>query len=89
MRSRAPGQYLFNDHEAVCEGYTINEGRISQRLRRSGRWSASASHPIAADGLLTSIVDVSKGPHGSIYQDVERDVPSTSRCHRPRRCCAT
>ena len=62
--------YVFNDQEAVCEGYTINEGRISQRFPLKRPLVGFGTHPIAADGLLTSIVDVSKGPHGSIYQDV-------------------
>jgi len=62
--------FQFTEAEAICEGYTVNEGRISQRYPLKAPLDAFGTHPIAADAWLTSIVDHSKGPHNGVYPNV-------------------
>jgi hypothetical protein len=62
--------FQFTDTEAICEGYTVNEGRISQRMPLKQPLAAFGTHPIAADAWLTNIVDTSKGPCNGFYPNV-------------------
>ena len=54
--------YRFSENEAECEGYTVNEGRISQRMKYSERPAIFGTHPIQSDAMHTSCYDLSKGP---------------------------
>lgn len=47
--------FLFDEHEAQCEGLTRSEGRISQRLPLPGRAPAFAAHPLQSDAWLTRL----------------------------------
>ena len=62
--------FRFNGNEAECEGYTVQEGRISQRFALKQAVAAFGTHPIAADAFLANIVDISKGPSRGVYPDV-------------------
>ncbi len=62
--------FQFTDTEAICEGYTVNEGRISQRYPLKQRIDGFGTHPIAADAWLTSVVDLSRGPHTETHQNI-------------------
>lgn len=62
--------FQFTPTEAICEGYTVNEGRISQRYPLKAPLDGFGTHPIAADAWLTSIVDHSKGAHNAVYPNV-------------------
>jgi hypothetical protein len=62
--------FRFTRNEAECEGYTVAEGRISQRFALQQPLVGFGTHPIQADAWLTNIVDVSKGPHHHIYENV-------------------
>lgn len=62
--------FQFTDHEAICEGYTVNEGRISQRFPLAQRIDAFGTHPIQGDAFLTSIVDTAAGPSRKVYPNV-------------------
>lgn len=62
--------YRFTEDEASCEGFTVNEGRISQRFPLKRALAGFGTHPIQADAWLTAIVDLSRGPHRDDYQDV-------------------
>ncbi len=62
--------FQFTANEAICEGYTVNEGRISQRYPLQRPLVGFGTHPIAADGWLTSVVDHTKGPSHGTYPDV-------------------
>ncbi len=54
--------YRFTDKLAECEGFTVKEGRISQRMELTQRPSFFGTHPIQADAMHTSCYDLSKGP---------------------------
>lgn len=48
--------FQFSDREAVCEGFTVNEGRISQRMPLKAPIDAFGTHPIQGDAWLMSMV---------------------------------
>lgn len=48
--------FQFTEREALCEGYTVNEGRISQRIALQRPIDAFGTHPIQGDGWLMKIV---------------------------------
>ena len=54
--------YRFTESEAECEGYTVKEGRISQRMDLQGRPSFFGTHPIQADAMHTHAYDLTQGP---------------------------
>jgi hypothetical protein len=62
--------FLFSEDEAVCEGLTVGEGRVSQRFALTEPLAAFGTHPIQGDAWLTSIVDVSKGANRGVYTNV-------------------
>lgn len=62
--------FRFDDHEAVCEGYTLREGRISQRFPLRRRLSGFGTHPIQADAMLMSVVNLADGPSLRTYPDI-------------------
>jgi hypothetical protein len=62
--------FRFDAHQAECEGYTVQEGRISQRYDLTRPLVGFGTHPIQGDAFLTSMVDISKGPHFHAYRDV-------------------
>lgn len=66
--------FQFTDSEAICEGYTVNEGRITQRMPLKAPIHAFGTHPIAADGWLMNIV--------------ARDKPGASRHYRNVMMCS-
>lgn len=56
--------FLFGEHEALCEGLTRAEGRITQRLPLARRAPAFGAHPIQSDAWMTRLVppDGARGP---------------------------
>lgn len=48
--------FQFTETEATCEGYTVNEGRISQRMALKAPIDAFGTHPIQGDAWLMSMV---------------------------------
>jgi hypothetical protein len=62
--------FLFNEREASCEGYTINEGRISQRYALAAPLAAFGTHPIQGDAFLASIASLGEGPGSKTYHNV-------------------
>ncbi len=54
--------YRFTEDVAECEGYTVKEGRISQRIPLAESPSFFGTHPIQADAMHTSSYDLSQGP---------------------------
>jgi hypothetical protein len=67
---RGSSWFLFSEQEAICEGFTVGEGRISQRYPLQRPLAGFGTHPIAADALLTSIVPTAQGPNHGVYRDV-------------------
>ena len=59
--------FRFTEHEAECEGFTVAEGRISQRFPLKGRLAAFGTHPIQADAWLTNIFDADRGPGHAVF----------------------
>ena len=53
--------FRFTDTEAECEGYTVAEGRLSQRWPLAKPLDGFGTHPIQADSWLTNMVDISAG----------------------------
>lgn len=53
--------YRFAESYAECEGYTVKEGRISERLEFDQRPAIFGTHPIQADAMHTHCYDLSKG----------------------------
>jgi hypothetical protein len=54
------------DHDAgvaECESHGPSIGRVSQRMAIPDGLAGFGTHPIAGDGFLTRIMDVSQGPH--------------------------
>ncbi len=62
--------FQFTPTEAICEGFTVNEGRISQRFALREPLAGFGTHPIQADAWLTHIVDIAKGPSRGVYPNV-------------------
>ena len=54
--------YRFTPSLVECEGYTVQEGRISDRIELQRPVQAMISHPIQADAWLTTMYDLSRGP---------------------------
>ena len=46
-----------------CESFGPSIGRVSQRVAVGGHFDGFGTHPIAGDGFMTRVIDVSKGPH--------------------------
>lgn len=62
--------FRFTADEAECEGFTVAEGRVSQRFALKEPLAGFGTHPIQADAWLTGIVDISRGPHFHVHQNV-------------------
>ena len=62
--------YRFTAGEALCEGFTVAEGRLSQRFALSQPMVAFGTHPIQGDAWLTNIVDVSAGRSRKAYPNI-------------------
>ena len=54
--------FRFTKTMAECEGYTIKEGRISQRLELTERPAIFGTHPIQADAMHTNVYPLEQGP---------------------------
>ena len=54
--------YRFTEGLAECEGYTVKEGRISQRFEYEGKPAFFGTHPIQADAMHLHAYDLSQGP---------------------------
>lgn len=59
---RGASWFAFNEHEAICEGRTAVEGRISQRVSLEGPILSFGSHAMINDGLHLALYDLSRGP---------------------------
>jgi len=62
--------FRFTDDGAECEGYTVAEGRISQRYPLQQRLDAFGTHPIQADAWLMGIYDPAKGPGIGLFTNL-------------------
>ena len=65
--------YRITDELAECEGYTVKEGRISQRFELHERPGWFGTHAIQADAMHTHAYDLSRGPG-------EHTVPMSLSC---------
>jgi hypothetical protein len=54
--------YRFEDGLGECEGYTVAEGRLSQRVKYDAPLRGLISHPIQADAWLCSAYPLEEGP---------------------------
>lgn len=54
--------YHFTDTMAECEGFTVREGRISQKVALEGYAPVFGTHPIQGDAWTVRCYDLSKGP---------------------------
>jgi hypothetical protein len=54
--------YRLSGLTAECEGFTLKEGRISQKIALERPPAFFGTHPIQADAWLTQCYDLSKGP---------------------------
>jgi len=54
--------YRFIEGMAECEGYTVKEGRVSQKFKLDGIPAFFGTHPIQADAMHVHSYDLSKGP---------------------------
>ena len=62
--------FQFTDTEASCEGFTVGEGRISQRMALKRPLDAFGTHPIQADAWLMNIVPRDRGPAPQWFHNV-------------------
>ncbi len=62
--------FRFAEREIECEGFTALEGRFSQRVALQAPARVFGTHPIAADGMLTSVADLSKGTDWQWFPDL-------------------
>ena len=62
--------FQFTADEAICEGFTVAEGRLSQRFALPQALIGFGTHPIQGDAWLTHIVDVSAGRSRKIYPNI-------------------
>lgn len=62
--------FRFSDGLAECEGYTVAEGRFSQRFATAGRLAAFGTHPIQADAWLMGLYDVSRGTGSQLFTNL-------------------
>lgn len=53
--------YRFTDTYAECEGWTVREGRNTQRIEYDRRPAIFGTHPIQADAMHCNVYDLSKG----------------------------
>ena len=56
------GWFRFTDKQAECETFNHRDGRISQRIELAAPVQWMQCHPIAGDGLLMRLYDLSQGP---------------------------
>lgn len=54
--------FRFTEDTAECEGFTIKEGRVSQKIPLDVRPSIFGTHPIQADAMHTNIYPMEQGP---------------------------
>jgi hypothetical protein len=62
--------FRFTDAEIECEGFTALEGRISQRVTLDQPARVFGTHPISADGMLTSIANLSGGTGWQFFPEL-------------------
>jgi hypothetical protein len=62
--------FRFTKDLVECEGYTAQEGRISQRVPLDAPLGMFGTHPIAADAWLTNVANLDKGPHWQLYENL-------------------
>lgn len=58
--------YIRHDTEngmIECESFSPELGRLSERVPSQGEFDGFGTHPIAGDGYLTKVMNVSRGPH--------------------------
>ncbi|AQQ67936.1 hypothetical protein Mag101_09980 [Microbulbifer agarilyticus] len=56
------GWFRFTDKLAECETFNQRDGRITQRMELEAPVQWMQCHPIAGDGLLMRLYDLSQGP---------------------------
>jgi hypothetical protein len=59
--------FLFSDDHAVCEGWTHERGRISERVDYDRQPAIFGTHPIQGDAWHLHSVDRSQGPCVQVY----------------------
>jgi hypothetical protein len=62
--------YRFTPTLVECEGFTQQEGRISQKLELGRQARLFVTHPIQSDAFLVQAYDLSKGPGEQIIPGV-------------------
>jgi len=62
--------FRFTETEALCEGFTVLEGRFSQRYPLHNRVDGFGTHPIQADAWMTSVVDGPKPKSPGVYENI-------------------
>lgn len=54
--------YKFTSKSALCEGWTVNEGRISQQFDLAAPLDGFGPHPIQGDALMCAAYPIENGP---------------------------
>jgi hypothetical protein len=62
--------YWFTPTSAECQGYTVQEGRISRRFELERPVRVFGTHPLFADAYMVQAYDLSRGPGRQHIQDV-------------------
>jgi hypothetical protein len=62
--------FRFSDREVECEGYTAQEGRISQRVILDAPLRVFGTHPIAADAWLTNVAALDRGSQWQLDENL-------------------
>jgi hypothetical protein len=62
--------FQFTETEALCEGHTVNEGRISQRMPLKAPVDAFGTHPIQGDAWLMNIVAQESPGKSRLYRNL-------------------
>jgi hypothetical protein len=62
--------YHFTPTLAECEGYTVQEGRISRRFELERPIRVFGTHPLFADGYMVQAYDLSEGAGRQQVNDV-------------------
>lgn len=85
-RFRGASWFAFDRHEAICEGRTTLEGRISQRVPLTQPIASFGSHAIINDGLHLALYDLSRGPGEQHFSGLYLSSPDHRGATGPMLC---
>ena len=64
------GWMVFDGNEARCETYNRQHGRLSQTLTTESPVRWLQAHPLAGDGLLMKLYDLTQGPGKTFFPEL-------------------